>query len=272
MNAVKSYKEFVVSYRRGTVDENVLAHSFYNDIFYKEISEFKIKNGMTLIDVGAHIGTFSLLSASLSSNNLIIGLEPNSETFKIFEKNIIDNKMEDQIIPIKSALTNKDGEVKLYLGDENWEHSITNDSSSDYEIVNSRSLKSIFQQFEIQECDLVKFNCEGGEFLSVLSTPPEVLGRIKMMLILFHEDMEGDYDRNDLVNYLSEHSFLIRFAKLTSNRGWIIAKNKSHYSGFENKIIKMKRELSRFLLPLHYYHRRVFRRDIKGNCSERSLL
>jgi hypothetical protein len=67
---IDSYDGFEVIYRKGTADENVIGHSFENDIFFSGIPEYQPEDGHVIIDLGAHIGTFSLL-ASRGKNFLL---------------------------------------------------------------------------------------------------------------------------------------------------------------------------------------------------------
>lgn len=53
-------------YREDTAGESVLEHSFDNDIFFSATPYYKPPRNATVIDVGAHIGTFSLLLADMA--------------------------------------------------------------------------------------------------------------------------------------------------------------------------------------------------------------
>src|SRR5262249_36312649 len=57
--AIDRFEDFDVAYRAGTSDEEVLRASFANDIFFTAVPEYRPSPNDTIIDVGAHIGTFS---------------------------------------------------------------------------------------------------------------------------------------------------------------------------------------------------------------------
>ncbi|MEM9678703.1 MAG: FkbM family methyltransferase [Bacteroidota bacterium] len=245
------YKNLKIFYREGTTDEDVIDHSFEKDIFFKSIPDFKVVEHMTIIDVGAHIGTFSLYAAVMSKNNKIISLEPNQDTFDLLKRNVDSNGLEKLIFPVRTALSDKDGTTKLYLGEDNWEHSITNDFNGQFEVVPTNSVASIFERFSIENCDLVKFNCEGAEFVSILSMPTSTLKKVKMMLILFHEDMvDGIYKKENLLDFLNKNSFIVRVVKLKGKRGWIIAKNKRYYSSLGNRLFLTKQNFFKQITQL----------------------
>lgn len=225
------YNGIKIYYRKGSTDEDVITYSLDQDIFLKEIRDFKLTHDINLIDIGAHIGTFSIIASQKAPNGKIYAVEASKDTFSILKKTVEENNLQN-IICVNSAISKSDGTEKLFLSPENWEHSITKKFTGEFELVKSLSLKTFFQEYDLKSCDLIKFNCEGAEFGIVFSTPPEVLKKIKMMLILFHEDMVDDknHNRNTLKEYLRKNNFLIRTVGENEIRGWIIAKNKSFYS------------------------------------------
>ena len=54
---------FTIFYRDHASDEDVLRYGFERDIFFLGVPEYRPHREDTIIDVGAHIGTFSLLAA-----------------------------------------------------------------------------------------------------------------------------------------------------------------------------------------------------------------
>src|SRR6266581_833576 len=60
MLAIGSFGGFEIAYRKNTADESVIADSFENDIFFSGVPEYQPEEGHVIIDIGAHIGTFSL--------------------------------------------------------------------------------------------------------------------------------------------------------------------------------------------------------------------
>jgi FkbM family methyltransferase len=227
--SVFKFQNVSIFYRAGTADQDVLDHSFENDIFYASVPEYKSSPQATIIDIGAHIGTFSIYSAIASKGGKIYALEPNGESFGILEKNVRDNKLTGKVIPLQYALSDHEGSQKLYLDKENWGHSLTNTVLEDFEEVSTTTLSSLMEREQIIQCDLIKFNCEGAEFPIILSLGEQTLKKIKLMIILFHEDLAKGMSRRELMNFLSKHGFYVRVDNEDDKRGWIIAKNKEHF-------------------------------------------
>jgi FkbM family methyltransferase len=239
--SIFNYQNTSIYYRPNTVDEAVLAHSFDNDIFYPSTPEYKVSKDAVVIDVGGHIGTFSIYSILSNKASKAIVLEPNKESFEILAKNIETNSLSNQIRSLQCALSDKSGIVKLYLDDENWGHSLTNTDLKKYEEVKAISLSSLFQVEEIKSCDLIKFNCEGAEFQIILSLDATTLSKVKMMIILFHEDLAKGASRKMLTTFLKKNGFMTRTDETHINRGWIIAKNKMYYSLLDHQLFQLSK-------------------------------
>jgi len=227
------WQNLVVRYRKNTVDKNVIDHSFDNDIFYARIKEFRAEAKMNIIDIGAHIGTFSILTAIKYPDSHVYSLEPFPETYQLLNENIIDNKL-GQIMPLEYAVTDRDKQIKLYLSKDNWEHSTTNSESLESIIVDGIRLDSFVSKFNLQKIDLIKFNCEGAEFDILKSISKATFEKIRMMVILFHEDMVLEYTRDVIYDILTKNNFIYREINRSKNRGWIIAKNPNYYSRITN--------------------------------------
>jgi FkbM family methyltransferase len=228
------YKKLIVNYRENTADEMVLTHSFDKDIFLSSIPFFKIKTNATVIDVGAHIGTFSLFLASAAPLGKFYAIEPSEETYNVLVQNVIKNNLQKNIVPCKVALFNVDSELKLYHDEEsgNWGHSIVSELSATYEKVKTMSIESLFKNFDIDHCDLIKFNCEGAEFKIIDSMSNEILNKINTWIILYHEDLEKEGNHQNLIKRLKDNKFKVNLIRVSDGnlRGWITAtKNYKQY-------------------------------------------
>ena len=185
-------------YREGTIDEEVISHSFDQDIFFKSVPDFNPLTANTIIDVGAHLGSFSLKAVTLNPLMKVVAIEASSDNFRLLKQNIEINHLEQTIKALNIALSDKTGEEVLYMSNESWGHSTTRENSSKPETVEALTLEDLFLRNQIESCDLIKFNCEGSEFKILLSTPQELFKKVKMMIVLFHEDLEEQYNRYDL--------------------------------------------------------------------------
>src|SRR5262249_32636134 len=220
--AIGEFGDFRVAFRDGTADEQVIAHSFENDIFFSDVPEYQPFSDDVVIDIGAHIGTFSLLAASKLTHGKVHAVEASQESYNYLRINTALNPRLS-IIPHRLALSDCDGEVMLHHDRENWGHSIMKRYSPRGEKVPAASLSTFMEAQGIREVAFIKFNCEGAEFPIVMTAPVETLKRIRIMLILYHLDLVDGYSLHDLVDRLMEAGFHISIRNQTSRRGWIIA-------------------------------------------------
>lgn len=222
-----TYKSLKVFYREDTADESVLDHSFENDIFFSSIPYYTPPQNATVIDVGAHIGTFSLLLADMAPAGKIFALEPADDTFAVLEKNVTANSLDKRMIPCKVALYNNNSKVKLFHDEQsgNWGHSIVSELSQTFEEVETVTMDTFFEQHGIEHCNLIKFNCEGAEFKIIESVSDKTLNKIDTWIILFHEDLETEGNRHAIIQRLKKNGFIVRLIRVSDDnkRGWITA-------------------------------------------------
>jgi len=154
---LKLYGGIKIILRGGTTDRMI-----FNDIFLREEYSLKDKNKFNVVvDVGAHIGLFSLFISNNSKK--IICFEPQKENFQILKKNIKINNLKNIEIH-NCALSSKDGKIKLYApSGKNYDSfSVFEKNNKKFEWIESKNPKKILKK--IKKVDLLKLDCEGCEF------------------------------------------------------------------------------------------------------------
>jgi FkbM family methyltransferase len=219
---IESHGGFEVAFRRGTVDEQVIADSFGNDTFFASIPEYRPDPGDVIVDVGAHIGTFALLAAARVPSGRVYAIEPSRDSYDFLRVNQALNRTENLEIS-RLALAGSAGSAFLYHEDGSWGHSITRRLSSSRETVPTETLVGFLDGRGIARCDLIKFNCEGAEFPVLLSTPPEGLRRCGVMLILYHCDLVDGYTIDHLTQHLGNAGFSTTIRERSRFRGRLVA-------------------------------------------------
>lgn len=143
------------------VDNEFNLHFFANNPFNDADKDFlKDKD---IIDAGAYTGDSSISLSTLTSCN-IYSFEPFAESYEKLVQNIKLNDIKN-IIPVQSALTDKNGEMELYLSGNNFQ-GITSDSNiRNYDssfIVQSRTIDSYVEENNLN-VGLIKVDVEGEE-------------------------------------------------------------------------------------------------------------
>lgn len=225
--SIELFKDFEVAYRKGTADENVIAQAFTRDIFFSGVPEYQIADEHIIIDVGAHIGTFSLLASSKVRRGRVYAIEACEDSFNLLRINVALNNAAN-ISVHHIAITDRKGTCRLYHDRRNWGHSIVSFPSirsKYYETVTSCTLKDFLERNEIDKCHFMKLNCEGAEFPILLSTPRSVLQRFNIILVLYHCDLWSSNTETDLLSHFQSSGFRTVVRNQEERRGWIIAIN-----------------------------------------------
>ena len=222
--AIGSFGGFEVAYRKDSADEAVLGYSFDNDIFFSGAPEYQPDEGHVIIDIGAHIGTFSLLASSKVRHGKVYAVEASEESFNLLRINVALNRCAN-ISVHHLAMADKEGTYMLYHDTDNHGHSTVKRISKSSETVKSCTLSTFLERNRINECHFMKLNCEGGEFPILLSTPNNVLQRFGTIVVRYHCDLWSNHTEDDLISHLESSGFNCVIRKESKKRGWIIATN-----------------------------------------------
>lgn len=221
---IRSYGDFEVAYRKETADELIIAHSFDQDIFFSGVPEYKPADNHVIIDVGAHIGTFSLLASSKVPGGKVYAIEPCEDSFNFLRINVALNKATN-ISVHHLALSDKEGICTLYYNLRNWGHSTVKRVSQYSETVEAWSLTKFLEINNIDKCQFMKMNCEGAEFPILLNTHRDILQRFETILVLYHCHFWVGNTEADLLSHLHNCGFDTIIRNQSEDEGWIIATN-----------------------------------------------
>lgn len=156
-----------------------------NDTY--NIKHISFSTGDIVLDVGANIGMFSIFLAKRHPDIKIIAIEPVPENFEHLKRNIELNSVKN-ITALNFALT-ADGrniDIMLPLQNPGGASFISNLECSHGKIhsVPSQTLDSIFSQYQIDRCKMMKIDCEGAEYEILFHS--HSLNRIEYLSGEFH--------------------------------------------------------------------------------------
>lgn len=148
-----------------------------------EIFKKVIKKGDIVLDIGANIGYFTLLSANLAGEKgRVYSFEPEPTNFKYLTKNIKLNAY-NHVTANQKAVSDKDGEkVKLYICSyESGHHTINqpkgikdygggahSEINPDFIEVETVSIDKFCDENIKSPVNVIKLDVEGAEFLALL--------------------------------------------------------------------------------------------------------
>ena len=168
----------------------------------------RIEPGMTVVDVGAHIGTFTLLASKrVGEEGKVIVIEPEIYNFKQLNKNLELNEIRNTI-PVKTALSDFNGNKDFFIDKESTCSSFT--LKPDRQIINKliikvKTLDNLLQEINIDKIDFLKIDTEGAE-LEILKGAKQTMiknPQIKMAIAAYHYSEE----KEEVFQYLKNLKF-----------------------------------------------------------------
>ena len=125
----------------------------------------EIQNPSVIVDVGAHIGIFSLIVARRFPKATVYAIEPDSNNYEQLLRNITLNKSSN-IVPLNVAVSADYGSTILFQSQSSVSHSIVESAGGGKPIKVETIPLSNFPKI-----DALKFDAEGAEYL-IKDIPP----------------------------------------------------------------------------------------------------
>lgn len=140
--------------------------TFYETEGPYEISNCYLRKGDYVVDAGANLGLFSVLSGNIiGDSGKVFAFEPVSKTRNILQQNIeINNVLNCKIIDFALGNSNKD--VEIFIDDNNLGASsiaIKNKNKKRKEAIKQIKLDDFVEQNQISKIDFIKADIEGAE-------------------------------------------------------------------------------------------------------------
>jgi len=199
---INNYKMYVAQEgcKGGWIGENILIKGSYEP-YTTQIFKQVLREGMVAVDVGAHIGYYTLLASSLvGESGQVYAFEPEPQNYKDLQRNVELNGFKN-IKAYQKAVFSHAGKLPLYMGIHSGMHSLfkVKDTTEKTVMVDMVSLDDILGRRKV---DLVKVDTQGAE-LDVLIGMRKVIKHNKdlKLIIEFQPNLEHD---NSLREYWRE--------------------------------------------------------------------
>lgn len=183
---------------------------------------FEIDDNDLIIDVGAHIGLFSLLASQFCKKGKIFSFEPIKENFELLKENVRINGIRNISI-FNEAVSDISSKITLYQNEDEAGHSKFVKTFNSVQ-VNAISIKEFFDNKNIENCNLLKLDCEGSEYEIIESLPTNYFNKLDKIIIEYHLADTKPELLKGLKSKLINLSYNISIKPLFEDIGFLYAK------------------------------------------------
>lgn len=170
---------------------------FYGGITNGDINTVFLKNEYrilpvkekTVVDIGSNIGDSPIYFA-LRGANKIIALEPFPKNYELAEQNIKLNNFSDKIIMLLAGCSSISDHIII---DPNLVSNVDSriDRSKTGTNIPLMTLNDIINNYDVPEGSILKMDCEGCEYETILSSSSEILKKFSDILIEYHHGYQN---------------------------------------------------------------------------------
>ena len=170
---------------------------------------FTVEIGDTVIDVGAHRGTFTLPASEKAG--LIIAIEPSSENAEYLR-----NRNKENVVVIQKAVWNENISKELCLTLRDDMYNLISQGCKTHEPIEAETLDDIISSLEINHIDFIKMDIEGAE-LEALEGMKYTLSITDKIAIASYHIRDGEPTYNRVMSILRDNGFNVYGSLLIPN-------------------------------------------------------
>lgn len=236
---LQDYKMFV-NPQDMAIPRQLITYGHYEK-YETELFKKFVKEGYIVVDIGAHIGHYTLIAAGLvGKKGHVFSFEPFPDSYDLLVKNLEINGYPN-VTPVQKAISNKIGLIKLFLNmDDTGSHTICGSSNAKANInMQTTTLDDFFKDKE-SRINLLKMDVEGAEML-VLEGMEELLKNNQNLTIFteFSPDMlkRADCSPGAYLNQLVKYGFKLFYINEKEKKLEPVDAAKALQIGLEEKLI-----------------------------------
>jgi FkbM family methyltransferase len=203
-------KDIILKNKHGTYycGNNILTIYTASQDYEKHLHPYLNLNSGVFIDVGAHIGKYSVMLGKKPGIK-IISIEPEKNNFSMLEKNIALNNIRS-VTTINKGVYSTSGIIPFYVNDKgDGTHSALKQSDNNKPIfIEVDTLDNLINDLNLQdEINLIKIDSEGTE-KEILKGATQILEKCHPLLVV--EIWKGnEQNLNEIISFLKSYSYSI---------------------------------------------------------------
>jgi FkbM family methyltransferase len=188
------------------------------------IDQFRPKEKDIVVDIGAHIGRYTIISSKrIGPNGKVVAIEADPANFEMLNRNVNLNKLTN-VTSLNYAVYSNQTKLKLYLPGKQSGFTIYNTimvnrgkHQGKFIQVNGNTLDNLLEQNKINFATInwIKIDVEGAEF-EVLKGAQNVLSKSNDIAILIeiHNSQNGTNLYRPIIEFLNRYNFRIVYEKI----------------------------------------------------------
>ncbi len=202
--------------------------AFLHDIIHENLSGGAYDDldvgGRTVVDVGAGVGDTAILF-SLRGARRVIALEPYPWLYGEALLNIEANGLADRVVLVNAGLGATDGEVCADFNDIE-EYSVFRPGGRCDVRVRMYTLRTLIREFEIEDGSVLKMDCEGCEYETVLNADLGDLVVFSQIVIEYHNGYREIKRRLEAAGFSTEVKPIRSVAIPIERQGYVMARRR----------------------------------------------
>lgn len=175
----------IIKVRVGTSDFRTSRSVFIDESYLPP--GLSIPEDGIVVDIGAHIGTFTLFAALRATKGRIFSYEPEPSNFSLLKENIRCNQL-NHVSCFNMAVAGVEGERQMYYSKKpstTGGHSLYDTGASSFS-VRCTTLAQIMEDNELDRIDFLKLDCEKAEGEILESMSDDKLRRLHKIAMELH--------------------------------------------------------------------------------------
>lgn len=174
-----------ITIRQNIWDARIIREIFFGRPYDRHLT---LPPRPVVVDIGGYIGDFSIYAAKYLNAARVVVYEPTAENFEILRRNVEVNGLADRITSVNKAV-GVAGEIVLNVQveeDQEIHVSAYWYMEAEQRKVPSVTLSDLIEEHRLDMIDLLKVDCEGGEFDIFPAMPAHLFDRIRNIVFEYH--------------------------------------------------------------------------------------
>jgi FkbM family methyltransferase len=203
------------------------------------VGRFTPKEGETVIDIGAHIGRYTITSSKQVGNTgKVVAIEADPDNFELLKRNIALNNLTN-VLPLNYAVFSTRTRMKLYEQSTSAKYNslmlARAAKTKNYVEVEADTLDSILKLNRVNQVNWIKIDVEGAEF-EVLKGSTRTLSSENVSLFIEIHNIDDPSHYGNIVDFLKYHNYEITFEQRYDGSGesHVICRKKNNNNKLKN--------------------------------------